>query len=230
MFEFLVTIAAGLMIGLVTVEGIIYVKAKRIAILLVLAERDFNMHVASGLAHGGRLQRVEERKDWNKMSLPLEAPIPVDMVPMIRNLANLHFNQAGYESVAHKLIAANEKEWASKGTAMGKAQMTAFLLRELYAGNVKAAQQKIIAETRINAERKPPYVAPGIDVLVGLDSFDTEALRFAPHAGAERWLLRRTVRYWGFPRNIRWVKQNPDGTKTFFDPWDAFGQLYQQNL
>lgn len=230
MFEFLVTIALLLLIGLGIVEYIIYKRAKKLAILLTLAERDFNMHVASGLAHGGRKERVEERKEWNKMALPLDAPIPVAMVPNIPNFANIHFNQAGYESVVHKLVEANEKEWASKGVAMGKAQMTAFLLRELYAGNVRAAQQKIIAETRINAERKPPYVAPGIDVLVGFDKFNPQELRFEPGAGVEKWLLKRAVKGWKFPRDIRWVKTNDDGTKEYYTPMDAFGQLYQQNL
>ena len=230
MFEFLVTIAILLMIGLGIVEYIIYKRAKKLAILLTLAERDFNMHVAGGLAHGGRKERVEERKEWNKMALPLEAPIPVAMVSNIPNFANVHFNQAGYESVVHKLVEANEKEWTSKGVAMGKAQMTAFLLRELYAGNVKAAQQKIIAETRISADRKPPYVAPGIDVLVGFDKFDPQELRFEPGAGVEKWLLKRAVKGWQFPRDIRWIKENKDGTKEFYAPMDAFGQLYQQNL
>lgn len=230
MFETLLIIALVLLIGMGIVEYIIYKRAKKIAILLTLAERDFNLNVASGLAHGGRKERVEERKEWNKMALPLEAPIPVNMVPMLPKFANIHFNQAGYESVVHKLVEANEKEWAGKGTAMGKAQMTAFLLRELYAGNVRAAQQKIIAETRIHADRKPPYVAPGIDVLVGFDKFDPQALRFEPGAGVEKWLLKRAVKGWDFPRDIRWIKENDDGTKEFYNPWDAFGQLYQQNL
>lgn len=230
MLEFLVTIALLLMIGLAIVEYIIHKQAKRIAIYLTLAERDFNMHVASGLAHGGRKERVAERREWNKMVLPLESPIPVDMVPMIRNFANIHFNQAGYESVAHRLVDANEKEWTSKGVAMGKAQITAFLLRELYAGNVKAAQQKIIAETRTSPDRKVPYIAPGIDVIVGLNKFDPKELRFEKGAGVEKWLLKRAVKGWGFPRDIRWINEKPDGSKEFYSPWDAFGQLYQQNL
>jgi hypothetical protein len=230
MLEFLVTIAFLLLIGLGIVEYIIHKRAKKIAILLTLAERDFNMHVASGLTHGGRKERVAERKEWNKMVLPGETPAAGGPADVEHGFAAIQYNQAGYKSVAHELVEANEKEWTSKGVSMGKAQITAFLLRELYAGNVKAAQQKIIAETRISAERKPPYVAPGIDVLVGFDKFDAKELRFEKGAGVEKWLLKRAVKGWGFPRDIRWIRDKPDGTKEFYSPWEAFGQLYQQNL
>lgn len=230
MFETLVTIALLLMIGLGVVEYIIYKRAKKIAIYLTLAERDFNMHVASGLTHGGRKERVAERKEWNKMVPPGETPAAGGPADPEHGFASIQYNQAGYRSVAHELVEANEKEWTSKGVAMGKAQITAFLLRELYAGNVKAAQQKIIAETRINADRKPPYIAPGIDVLVGFDKFDAKELRFEKGAGVEKWLLKRAVKGWGFPRDIRWIKENKDGTKEFYKPMDAFGQIYQLNL
>lgn len=226
MVDFLVSLAILLVIALGIVEYIIYKKAKRIAIYLILAERDFNANLNSGLSHGGRKSNIAERQEWNKMALPLDAPIPVDLVPSLRNLAKIEFNQDGYKSVTHDLVEANQRELAAKGAAMGRAAITAFLLRELYAGNVRAAQQKIISETRNSAEGKPPYIAPGIDVLVGFDKFDPEKLRFEKEAGVEKWLLKRAVKGWGFPKDLRWLN---DDTKELHNPWVALGLLYQQN-
>lgn len=204
-----------LLLGLGAVEYIIYDKGERVATYLILAERDLNNLLASGLAHGGRKERVDERAEWNKL---VGDP-------------GLQVLNKGYQTVAQTLIEANEKELTGKGAAMGKASITAFLLRELYAGNVKAAQIKIIAETRNSAEGKPPYIAPGIDKLVGFDKFDPKALMFEKGAGVDKYLLRRVVRDWKFPRDIRWVKtDSATGRKSFYEPMDALAQLYQQNI
>ncbi len=224
-------LALMLVIGLGIVEYFIYKKAEFVATCLTLAEREFNNLLASGLAHGGRRDRVAERREWNKMAMPVEFPTPGALAtPGSAAFGGINYNQAGYRSVAHELIEANEKELGGKGATMGKAAMTAFLLRELYAGNVKAAQIKIIAETRNNADRKPPYVAPGIDILVGFDKFDPQKLEFEKGAGVDKWLLKRVVRDWNFPRDIRWVRTDPSGKKTFYKPMEALAQLYQQNI
>lgn len=210
----LAVIALVLAVGFAVVEYIIYKKCKKIAAYLTLAERDFNALVASGLGHGGRRERVAERREWNEMVNPVAVNVLGEK----------------YRTVAHELIAANEKELGGKGATMGKATITAFLLRELYNGNVRNAQIKIIAETRNNDERKTPYIAPGIDVLVGFHKFDKKELRFEPGAGVDKWLLKRVVKDWNFPREIRWIKTDSDGSKVFREPMDALGQLYQQNI
>lgn len=226
----LAVVAGALLLVFIVVEYFIYEEGKNVATLLTLAERDFNANVAGGLAHGGRKDRVKERHEWNQMVLPGETPALGAPDASGGGFGGIQYNQAGYRSVAHELIAANEKELSGKGATMGKAAITAFLLRELYEGNVDAAQQKIIAETRNNADRKPPYIAPGLDVLIGIEKFDPQELCFEEGAGVNTWLLKRVVKYWGFPRDIRWVKTDEDGTKRFFEPMEALGQLYQQNI
>ncbi len=191
------------------VEYVLYWQEESVAQSLTLAERDFNNLVNSGLAHGGRKERVTERREWNTM-----ADYPV-----------IQINSDGYRSIAHDLVASNEKELGGKGAAMGKASITAFLLRELYEGNVDAAQSKIFVDTK-NADGTPPYIAPGIYELVGFDKFNP-VTGFPPGAGVDRWLLRRVVRKWHYPRDIRMIKT---GQQEFHKPIEALNQLIQQNL
>ncbi len=58
------------------------------------------------------------------------------------------------------------KSGGPQGAAMGKVRMTAFLLRELYEGNVRNAQLKISNEF---ANGGKPYIAPGVRQIVGYD-------------------------------------------------------------
>jgi hypothetical protein len=74
-----------------------------------------------------------------------------------------------------------------------------------------------------------PYIAPGIDKLVGLEKFDP-VNGFPEHAGIPPWLLRRVVRKWDFPREIRMVQTDPSGAKSYRPPFEALDQLLQQNL
>ena len=197
--------------GFIIVRLVIYRREEWVARCLILAERDFNNLISGGLAHTGRKEHVEERREWNKM-----AELPV-----------IQINTDGYRSVAHDLVAANEKALGGKGAAMGKASITAFLLRELYAGDVDAAQIKISADTRNNGE--PPYIAPGIYELVGFSRFHPQH-GFPVRAGVPPWLLRRVVRNWNFPRDIRMIHTDPSGAKYFRPPMEALDQLLQQNL
>jgi len=181
---------------------------------LTLAERDLNNLLSGGLSHGGRKERIGERKDWNEW-----AQVPV-----------VQINSGDYRSVAHELVASNEKEMAGKGATMGKASITAFLLRELYEGNVEAAQSKIFAETLNNDDRKPPYIAPGIYELVGFDKFDPHT-GFPRHAGVNRFLLKWVVLEKGFPRSIQFIKtDDKSGMKTRLTGERVLLELTQQNL
>jgi hypothetical protein len=179
---------------------------------LTLAEREFNNLVNSGLSHGGRKDKVEERAEWNNM-----ARIPKGM----------QINAETYRSPAHFLIELNEKDIASKGTAMGRATNIAFLLRFLYEGDVRAAQAKIFVDAR-NNDWKVDYMAPGVYELVGFDKFKPET-GFPPDAGVERWLLRRVVRARGFPRDIRMIQTDKSGRRTVRYGTDALVELVQQN-
>ncbi len=201
-----------LLAAFVAVRYVIFLQEEKVARCLILAERDFNNLISGGMSHGGRLERVAERREWNRLA----------------DLPTIQINTDGYRSVAHELVAANEKELGGKGSTMGKASITAFLLRELYQGLVDNAQIKIAAEMRNSGSL--PYVAPGIDQLVGLDKFNTVTMTFPPDAGVEPWLLRRVVRNWGFPREILMVQILPSGERLYRPPLQALEQLIQQNL
>jgi hypothetical protein len=179
---------------------------------LVAAERDLNSLLSGALSHDGRKAKIAERREWNEMS----------------ERSVLQINAPGYRSIAHDLVEANEKEMVGKSTTMGKAAMTAYLLRELYAGDVWAAQMKIFGDTR-NNNGVAPYIAPGIYELVGFAKFDAQN-GFPPFSGAKPWDLMRVVRKHGFPRDIRMIKTDETGAKSFRDPMDALAQLVQLNL
>lgn len=207
--------AASLAVAALIVVGIVlfvllHDRLKTIATCLTLAERDLNSQLSSGLEHGGRKARAVERSEWNRMIIQPETQI----------------FEKGYRTPTHDLIADNEKELQSKGAAMGRATITAFLLRELYEGNVDAAQSKIAADTR-NGD-KVPYIAPGIRELVGFDKFKPET-GFEPGAGVNWVLLRMTVVLWRFPRDILMVKTAAStGVRTPLRNSDVLADLTMQ--
>jgi len=96
-----------------------------------------------------------------------------------------------------------------QGAALGKARFTAYLLREIYEGNVKNAQNKIEVETR--ADGSPPFVALGVRELVGFDKFDRGS--FPPGAGVSWLPLMMAVKLYRHPRNIIMVR--PDKTVAY---------------
>ena len=208
----LLLLVALLVAGYGTVRYRLMRQEQWVARCLQAAERDLNSLLSGGLSHEGRKSKVAERREWNEM-----AELPV-----------LQINAPGYRSIAHDLVEANEKELRGKSAAMGKAAMTAYLLRELYAGDVRAAQMKIFADTR-NNNGTAPYIAPGVYELVGFSRFNTQ-FGFPRYAGVEPWLLLRVVRKGGFPRDIRMIKTDETGAKSFRDPMDAIAQLVQLNL
>ena len=71
---------------------------------------------------------------------------------------------------------------------MSKARFTAFLLREIYEGNVKDAQRKIFNE--VKSGNSDPYIAPGVREIVGYDKFNENDVKnngFPPRAWG--WLV-----------------------------------------
>jgi hypothetical protein len=208
------TLFALFLFALIAVKYVIHRQEEDVARCLRLAEQDFNNLISSGTGHGGRKERVAERRDWNETAAPG---------------ATILVNPAGYRSPAHDLIQWNENDANGKGTTMGKASITAFLLRELYRGDVEAAQIKIAADRRNSGAL--PYLAPGMHELLGLNKFDEKTLTFPEDAGVPRWLLRRVVRKWGFPLDIRMLTTDAaTGEQKFRSPHEALDSLLQQNL
>ena len=186
---------------------VIHDRLEEIAGWLQLAERDFNSNINSASEHGGRKGKAAERAEWAKMADTLAAQT---------------FN-AGFRTVAHDAFDANEKDLSGKGKAMGKASMTAFLLRELYEGNVSGAKMKVYSDIK-NGDT--PYIAPGIRELIGYAKFDP-ALEggFPKDAGVRGWEMGLAVKIWGYPRNLLIVKTAEDGTKTVTDNWDVIASM-----
>ena len=125
------------------------------------------------------------------------------------------------------MVLLNETDRANKGNAMSRASITAFLLRELYEGNVETAQSKIWAEV-VNTG-KPPYIAPGIYELVGYAKFD-EKTGFPPHSGVSPTMLKRVVRERGYPLNIQIIKLDPAGKRFRIRGMEVLQELTQQKI
>ena len=139
-----------------------------------------------GGGYANRKDVVKERAEW--LSMIPDSDDPAAFAEVYKNFFDL--NQEDLKS------------GGSQGAAMGKVRMTAFLLRELYEGNVRNAQLKIFNEI---ANGGKPYIAPGIRQIVGYDQFDVNDVKnngFPPDAGVGWFPLWLTVKLNRFPRNI----------------------------
>ncbi len=174
------------------------------------AERDMNSHLSNALAHGGRKDKAKERAEWHRMA---------------ESAAIQTFN-AGYRTPAHDLIELNEKDLASKGSAMGKACNTAFLFRELYEGSVESAQAKIVADVKNGGS--VPYVAPGISQLIGFDKFHKDK-GFPEGAGVDSDELHWVAKWRKFPsEELLMVTIAAGGAKSAVYGQDVLINLTQQ--
>lgn len=179
----------------------------RIAGLLTSAERDFLVNLNSGQSHGGRKSNAEERFKWSTMG-----PYPA-----------LQVNMAGFRSVTHDLVDSNEKELQGKGTAMGKAGITGYLLKELYLGSVSSAQRKVLSDTLNNG--KPPYLAPGIKDLIGFpDDFDPKK-GFEEKAGVNEILLAKTVKRMKFPHLKIYGTDSEGNERIIKEGWEVLKEV-----
>ncbi|MGB9164082.1 MAG: hypothetical protein WCC41_06475 [Rhodomicrobium sp.] len=177
-----------LLVGFLVVLMVYLPQTYQISEWLTLAERDMNALLRGwGGGYSNRKDVVKERADWLTM---IPDSDPAALADVYKEFFNL--NQEDLKS------------GGSQGGAMGKARMTAFLLRELYEGNVKNAQLKIFNEV---ANGGKPYVAPGIRQIVGYDKFD-EKKGFPPGAGIGWFPLLLTVKLNRYPRNIIMVRSD----------------------
>ena len=191
-----------LLIGFILVLIFYMPQTYDIADWLTLAERDMNANLrgwGGGLSADARKKMVEERANW------------LSVIP------------DGTPDVYKLFFELNQKDLESGGgpaPAGGKARFTAFLLRELYEGNVRNAQLKIFNEVLSGGK---PYIAPGIRQIVGYDQFDDKK-GFPAGAGVGWFPLMLTVKLNRFPRDIIMVK--PD--KTVVENWAVINELNQQ--
>lgn len=166
---------------------------------LKLAERELLKLINDGWDQSGRHAKVKERAEWNAMA----------QTPFIQIL------KEGYRTVAHEAFELNRQDMVSRGATMGKAAMTATLLRELYQGSVGRAKLKVTGEQKNGGT---PFIAPGIRELIGFDNPNF------PGEGGVNWLkLTLAVEHGQFPRQLMIV----DKTR-IMEGWEVIMQLTQQ--
>jgi hypothetical protein len=194
-----------LLIGFLIVLMVFLPQTIQISEWLTLAERDLNSLLRGwGGGYANRKDAVKERADWLTM-IPGSSD-PTALADVYKEFFNLNQEEL--------------KSGGSQGGAMSKARLTAFLLRELYEGNVKNAQLKIFNEVATGGK---PYVAPGIRQIVGYDKFD-EKKGFPENAGVGWFPLWLTVKLNRYPRNIIMVRAD----KTVARNWTVIDELNRQ--
>lgn len=185
---------------------LVFVQAYEISDYLTLAEREMNGLLrgwGGGLPTDARKKMAEERASWLAM-------IPKDSAEAVAEVYKAFYEQ-------------NQKELGGgpQADSMGRARLTAFLLREVYEGNIALAQLKIINEFKNSG--KLPFVVSGLRQLLELDSFDEKEARFKK-AGVGWFTLTVAVKLHRHPRHILMVK--PD--KTVVENWDVIDELNRQ--
>jgi hypothetical protein len=187
-FGLLVLLLAGFLVLL-----IVYIpQTYQISEWLTLAEREMNGLLrgwGGGLSGDARKNMVKERADWLTM---IPDSDPGALVDVYKEFFTLNQDDL--------------KSGGPQGGSMGKARFTAFLLRELYEGNVRNAQLKIFNEVKNGGK---PFIASGIRQIVGYDRFDENDAKnygFPPGAGVGWFPLLLTVKLNRFPRHIIMVR------------------------
>ncbi len=195
---------------------------------LKIAERELLKLLGDNWDQAGRHTKIKERAEWNAMAqTPLIQVIkpqgePKDRAdwPPIPQTAFTQVFQEGYRTVAHEAFELNKTDVVNRGKAMGKASMTAVLLRELYQGSSGRARAKIAAELAAGGD--PPFVAPGIRELIAFK--DGKLEEKAPFD----WIkLTLAVRHGQFPKELLLVDKKPEETK-IMRGWEVIMQLTQQ--
>lgn len=179
---------------------------------LKLAERELTKFLADNWDQAGRKGKVEERAQWAAMAHPTVLHIvknadgtAMAVDPAKWNLTAMPsvtqvYNE-GYRTVAHEAFELNRTDMANRGAALGKAGMTALLLRELYQGSPGRALKKISGEFKGGGT---PFIAPGIRELLDFDKFDKDRKQFAEDHKPVNWLmLTLAVKQGQFPKEVR---------------------------
>ncbi len=193
------------------------VQAYEISEKLTLAERELTALLrgwGGGLSKDTRLDRVKERVSWlHEIKRPEH-----------------------YDELYKDFYSKSDKELdgGGQGDAMGKARITAFLLREVYEGNVINAQRKIYNEYVVSG-KKIPHIVAGLREILDVDNFNPEmpilnrtpekyaGPGFPPGSGTPWHILRLAARFYGHPRHIVMVQSGAEIWN-----WDVLNLLNRQ--
>jgi hypothetical protein len=181
---------------------IFYYKAEEISEYLTLAERELNNQLRAwggGLSGDMRKGWAKERGEWLQM-------IKDEKTEVAKTFFDL--NQTDLSS------------GGPQGGAMGRARLTAFILREIYEGNVETAQLKVHHEVKAGSK---PFIAPGLGKILGFDKYK-EPDGFPEGVGVDANLLWFTVKMFRHPRNIIMVKTVGD-QKVAVRNWELLEEL-----
>ena len=210
---------------------------------LKIAERELLKLLGDNWDQAGRHTKVKERAEWNRMaqtpSMVVQAPSitqtpsvpempPILQIPPVNQTQNITqtFNE-GYRSVAHEAFELNKDDMKNRGAAMGKASMTAVLLRELYQGSTGRARAKIKLEL---TGEKPPFVAPGVAELIGYEHvLDGEKWKGQLKEKAPfDWIkLTLAVRHGQFPKELLLIEDKAK-SQIPIRGWEVIWKLTQQ--
>jgi hypothetical protein len=175
-----------------------YPQTYKLSEYLTLAERELNALLRGwGGGYSNRKDVVKERADW------------LSMIP-------------GTPEVYKQFFELNQEDLKSggpQGGAMGKARFTAFLLREIYEGNVRNAQIKILNELKSGGK---PHIAAGIREIVDYD--EIEKTKELPKNYIGYFPMILTVKLHHHPKHIIMVRTD----KTVAENWAVLNELNQQ--
>jgi hypothetical protein len=204
---------------------------------LKLAERELTKLLADNWDQAGRKGKVEERAQWAAMAHPTVIHVlkgadgttpavpPAVWSPLTQPSIALTFNE-NYRTVAHEAFELNHQDMKGRGAAMGKATMTAVLLRELYQGSPGRAIKKIVGEFKGGST---PFIAPGVRELLDFDKFDKSKNAFAEDHKPVNWLmLTLAVKQGQFPKELVLIDKGtltPEGKPTRFKGWEVIKKL-----
>jgi hypothetical protein len=174
---------------------------------LTLAERELTGLLrgwGGGMSKDTRIDRVKERVSW---------------------LGEIKRPET-YDDLYKDFYSKSDKEMdgGGQGESMGKARSTAFLLREVYEGNVLNAQRKIYNEWKNSG--KVPFMVAGLREILGVDKFDASKYPppgFPPDAGTPWYVLNLATRFYRHPRHIVMVQSGAEIWN-----WDVLNLLNRQ--
>lgn len=198
---------------------------------LKLAERELTKLLADNWDQKGRIGKVRERAEWAAMANPAIFPTLFHLLKDDQRLVDLAQEPSKWSQLAQPMMSPPQapqtyypeafgklaeqafemakSDMAGRGTAMGKATMTAILLREMYQGSTGRALKKIVHEFKAGGT---PFIAPGLRQLLAFDKFDMEKKEFpGDHAPVNWIMLCLAVEHGKFPKELRLV----DGGKLF---------------
>jgi hypothetical protein len=214
---------------------------------LKLAERELTKILADNWDQKGRIGKVRERAEWAAMANPAIFPTIFHILksddakddklialaqepPKWSQLAQPLMPQPSmaqpqapaypeaFGKLAEQAFEMAKTDMSNRGTAMGKATMTAILLREMYQGSTGRAVKKITHEFDAGGT---PFIAPGLRQLLDFNKFNMATKKFPDdHKPVDWMMLSLAVEHGKFPKELRLV----DSGK-LFEGWMVIKKL-----